>query len=188
MTTAYRLPDPFTPNAMVTAATPTCCCCCCCCCCAVSTLGTMVAVPAGLVGDLNLAERRQLELARPVAPKGSRERGLGVAGVTLIAGAVFATFFGVLLVGGAGYLSLVLGIGMAVAGLVGIGFVAHAMGSPYPALSSVRLAVGIVGFLAELFGLLFLFGAYALIISPVLALVVTPLLFLAYRRRWTAGR
>ncbi|MFJ6672527.1 hypothetical protein ACIQMJ_15580 [Actinosynnema sp. NPDC091369] len=51
MTTALRLPDPFTPDTTTaSAATPTCCCCCCCC--AVSAVGGAIALPAGLAGDL----------------------------------------------------------------------------------------------------------------------------------------
>ena len=51
MTTALRLPDPFTPDTTTaSAATPTCCCCCCCC--AVSAVGGAIALPAGLANDL----------------------------------------------------------------------------------------------------------------------------------------
>ncbi|MEU4739817.1 hypothetical protein AB0G02_05030 [Actinosynnema sp. NPDC023658] len=55
MTTAVRLPDPFTPDATTaSAATPTCCCCCCC---AVSAVGGAIALPSGLADDLAEAGR-----------------------------------------------------------------------------------------------------------------------------------
>jgi hypothetical protein len=53
MTTALRLPDPFTPDATTaSAATPTCCCCCCC---AVSAVGGAIALPSALANDLTEA-------------------------------------------------------------------------------------------------------------------------------------
>lgn len=55
MTTALRLPDPFTPDTTNTAAaTPTCCCCCCC---AASATGAAIALPTGLANDLADAGR-----------------------------------------------------------------------------------------------------------------------------------
>ncbi|MFD1148773.1 hypothetical protein [Saccharothrix hoggarensis] len=56
MTTALRLPDPFTPDASATsAATPTCCCCCCCC--AASAVGSAIALPLGMRNDLAEADQ-----------------------------------------------------------------------------------------------------------------------------------
>ncbi|WP_461121901.1 hypothetical protein [Saccharothrix stipae] len=174
MTTALRLPDPFTPDTTAaTAATPTCSCCCCCC--AVSAVGGAIALPSGLANDL--AEARQ-----------PRRKALWVLPATLFLPWVLASPF--LDVGEHWPLYALAG---AVCTLLWTFFAAKLTGAAGPARGLVRLGIWVGLFVAELVVSLPLLGALGALGAPVAILGYALLVGLAgrqvhryYSRRATA--
>ncbi|MGQ0841118.1 hypothetical protein [Actinokineospora sp.] len=175
-TTAYRLPDPFSPGAAdATAATPTCCCCCCCC------LATAVTTPIVLHGGL----RRDLAAAGPGTPQQERNRvsapALTVVVWFLLMSAIVVTVFA----GGfaADLWPVAIG-GFALAALGGVYAIGRWAGAANPAANAGRLALGIVAFGLEFFAgiyLVLLYGSYV-VIGPVAALIGAVIAVRAYRR------
>lgn len=136
MTTAVRLPDPFTPGRTRTAAaTPTCCCCCCCC--AISTAATSVALPAGFLADT----RKEDGSSR------SWRRTAGAIGLALVPAATIALMFG-LAVAGLYVFAVVIAIA---AGLAAAWFIASRAGDSETAGSTVfRFMIGAGALFTEL--------------------------------------
>ena len=140
MTTALRLPDPFTPDTTAaSAATPTCSCCCCCC--AVTAVGSAVALPAGLADDL-------AEAGQP------RRKALWVLPASLFLPAVLASPF--LDVGDHWLLYVTVGGSCA---LLWTYLTARFTGAAGPARGMGRMAIWLALFFAEVFLSLPVLGA-----------------------------
>lgn len=176
MTTPLRLPDPFTPGTtQATAATPTCsccCCCCCCCCCVVSAVSTSVALPAGFLRDID-AQRVALE----TTPTPGRRIPASIL-LALVPAAMIGVFL--LLADEIEFLAL---IPWSVAALA-IAVISVLGGSRSPFSGTLRLLMGTVAGMAEIFVAWPLLAAGPLGIAVYgAAVVAVPLLLLRHYRR-----
>jgi hypothetical protein len=147
MTTALRLPDPFTPDTTsASAATPTCSCCCCCC--AVTTVGSAIALPSGPANDLAQAGR-------------PRRKAFRVLPATLFLPGVPASPFL-----GFGEHWLLYVLAGAVAALLWTYFAARLTGAVEPARGVKRLGLWMALFTAEVFLSLPVLGALSQLGTP----------------------
>ncbi len=167
MTTLIRVPDQFTPGAgaAATAATPTCCCCCCC---VTSTVTTSALLAEGLGADLRKAERRS-----PIA----------VILVTL--GPLIAVtplLLALLLDNDSGlgrivsdHLGSIELVALLVAGIWTVA-IPIASGAPRPFVGLLRLAIGVVLWIAE-----FVLAAVTATAAEVAGVLFIPMIIIGIR-------
>lgn len=161
MTTAYRLPDQFSPGALdATAATPTCCCCCCCC------LASTLTTPIVLHGALS----KELRDSEPPTPAHPGRRRLAPTLSALVWIALLIALVSLISSGALTEDTWMLTLGGTVAVAIVVAWaIAKWAASRQPVMAGARVLLGTIAFAAEFVvgGFLLLFYGSYVIIGPV---------------------